>query len=346
VIGEKHVRAVVAGVVATTALLVFSPGTANADPVERCKVTDKRIGELSGMASDGNKMYVHNDGGTKLTVFVLGKDCKVERTITNKTDPFDVEDMALAPDGTLWLEDAGDNDHKRETVALHAMTQDGKATLYRLTYPDGAHDTEALLMDRKGVPYLVTKVPLGAAEVYRPEGPLTSPGPTKLVKVASVDFKTTETPGGPAKIPHSIATILVTGGAVSADGTVIALRTYTDAYLYSAPDGDVVAALGREPVRVPLPNEPQGESIAFEPDGTLISGSEGVDQPIRTTAQATAMVKAPKPQAGANPADSNASTASAATTLDSRNFPLWPTIGVGAVVIVACTLLYFRLRGR
>lgn len=305
------------------------------DPVDRCKVTDKSLNELSGLASDGTNMYAINDGGTKLNVFVLDKNCKVEKTITNKTDPYDVEDLALAPDGTLWLEDAGDNNKTRETVALHSLTKDGKATLYRMTYPDGAHDTEALLLDKKGVPYLVTKTPLGAAQVFRPEGPLSAPGPTKLVQVGSVDFKTTETPGGPTKVPHAIDTILVTGGAVSADGTVIALRTYTDAYLFSAPDGDVEAALKRDPVRVPLPNEPQGEAIAFEPDGTLLSGSEGVGTPIRAIANATALANTAK-------VEDNGGTAAAGVA----GLPLWPIIGVGVAIVVGCAVLYRVLSRR
>ncbi|MET0135354.1 MAG: hypothetical protein ABW215_17385 [Kibdelosporangium sp.] len=344
-IWERYGRAVVAWTVATAALLVFSPGVAHADPVDRCKVTEKSIGELSGMASDGSRMYVTNDGGTRLSVYVLSKTCKLERTITNKTDPFDVEDMARTPDGTFWLADTGDNDKKRETVALHKLTPDGRSTLYRLSYPDGPHDAEALLIDRKGVPYLVTKVPFGAAEVYRADGELLSPGPTKLTKVASVDLKTTETTGGPTRIPRSLATVLVTGGAVSADGTVIALRTYTDAYLYSAPDGDIVAALGREAVRVPLPNEPQGESIAFEPDGTLLSGSEGVGQPIRATAGATAMV-APEPQAGQNPAApaGGAAAGGEPATADS-GIPTWAGVGIGLAVVLGGVALLSR-RGR
>lgn len=342
-IGEKHVRKAMAwasksvtGAMALLLLLVVSAVPAYAaDPVERCKLNVKNIGELSGLVSDGTKMYATNDGGTKLTVSVLSKDCKVERTITNKTDPFDVEDMARTKDGTLWLADTGDNGKKRDTVALHALTPDGKAKLYRLSYPDGQHDAEALLMDKNGVPFLVTKEPFGPAQVFKPEGPLASPGPVKLTKVGALDFKTTETAGGPTSIPHAIATILVTGGAVSDDGTVVALRTYTDAYLYSAPDGDIAAALGREPVRVPLPNEPQGETIAFEPDGTLLTGSEGVGQPIGAIAGAAAMV-APKPQAGGNPAaPGSAGGASAASGSSSDSgFPTWIAVVIGVLVVV------------
>ncbi|WP_373300032.1 SdiA-regulated/phytase-like domain-containing protein [Amycolatopsis acidiphila] len=268
--------------------LSAAPAAAAQAPASVCTVSDKRITELSGLVSDGQRWYAINDGGSKIQVFVLGRDCAVQRVITNSLDPYDVEDLARAADGTLWLSDTGDNDKKRETVALVALTPQGKATLYRLTYPDGQHDVEALLLDRHGTPYLVTKTPFGDSGIYRPVSALKSPGPTPLEKVGTLEFKPTNTPGGPVA---GFGSVLVTGAATSADGTVVALRTYTDAYLYSAPDGDVSAALKRDPVRVPLPDEQQGEALAFEPDGTLLSGGEGTRQPIRAVKDATSMAK-------------------------------------------------------
>lgn len=272
------------------ALLVGGVWPAAAVPAPRplCAISDERLTEVSGLVSDGAHWYAVNDGGSRLEVYVLGRDCAVRRVITAPVDPFDVEDLARAPDGTLWLADTGDNRLQRDTVALHALTPGGSATLYRLTYPDGPHDAEALLLDRTGVPYVITKNILGESEVYRPVGRLDSPGPTPLKKVAELSLAGTDTPGGPV---GRIGSVLVTGGAVSADGTVVALRTYTDAYLYPAPDGDVVAALKREPVRVPLPGEDQGEAIALEPDGTLLSVSEGLRQPVRAVTGATALIE-------------------------------------------------------
>ncbi|WAL67416.1 hypothetical protein ORV05_06425 [Amycolatopsis cynarae] len=258
----------------------------SAEPVPVCTVTDRRITELSGLVADGRQWYAINDGGSRVEVFVLGRDCSVQRMITAPTDPYDVEDLARAADGTLWLSDTGDNDKKRDTVALLAVTPQGRTTLYRLTYPDGRHDTEALLLDAGGTPYLVTKNPFGDTGIYTPAGRLTSPGPTPLTRAGSLSFHSTGTVGGPVA---GFGSVLVTGGATSADGKMVALRTYTDAYLYPAPDGDVLAALRREPVRVPLPDEPQGEAIAFEPDGTLLSGGEGVGQPIRAVPGAVAL---------------------------------------------------------
>ena len=83
----------------------------------------------------------------------------------------------------------------------------------------------------------------------------------------------------PGEAITSVGSGTYTGGAISADGRVVALRTYTDAWLYPAPGGtataeDVVTALASPPVRVPLSGEVQGEALAFAPDGTLLATGE------------------------------------------------------------------------
>ncbi len=229
--------------------------------------------ELSGITADGDSWYVVEDGGGSLRVHVLDpRDCSVRALRSARTNPYDVEDMALADNGDVWLSDTGDNDLDRKTVALHRMTSESEAELYRLTYPDGPHDAEALLLGPTGVPYIITKDPLGAAGIYRPATELVAGRTAPLEQVGSLRIRSTDTPGGP--LPSGFGSVTVTGAAMSADETVVAVRTYTDAYLYPAPAGDVLAALKREPLRIPLPNEPQGEAIALTPDGTLLSASE------------------------------------------------------------------------
>jgi hypothetical protein len=296
---SSHRRAALMVASAAT-LAVLGPAAALAqpvppEPVELCVVQDSRLTELSGLAADAEFRYAVGDGGRRLQVIVLRRNCTVQRVITAAVDPFDVEDLALDSEGRLWLADIGDNDRQRETVALHVLAQDGVPQLHRLTYPDGPHDAEALLLDRDGTPYIITKETFGGSGVYRPAGPLTAQGPTPLELVTSVHFGRTGTTGGPA---GSVGSRLITGGASSADGSVVALRTYTDAYMFRVPDGDLVAALGGEPVRVPLADEPQGEAIAFEPDGTLLSASERAgagSQPIRAVPGAIALVDTAEP---------------------------------------------------
>lgn len=333
--------AIAAGFLALLSGSVPASAAAAETPQPLCTVKDSRLGELSGLVSDGEHLYAINDGGTKVQVFVLGRDCKVQKVLTDRTDPFDVEDLARTPDGRLWLSDTGDNEKGRLTVALLELSPQGKLTLHRLTYPDGQHDTEALIMDKAGTPYLITKDVLGEAKVYRPSGPLASPGPTNLEKVGSVKIETTDTQGGPV---GSIGSVLVTGGASTADGTVVALRTYTDAYVYAAPDGDVLAALQRTPVRIPLPGEKQGEAIAFDPDGTLLSGSEGVGQPLRAVRGAAALAA----QSGA-PAEGKTSTATGASSGsagDGAGLPVLPAAGITLAVVGIGWFGFSKLRRR
>nr|WP_260191589.1 esterase-like activity of phytase family protein [Actinophytocola gossypii] len=302
-------------------------------------MTDPRLAELSGLVADADGWYAVNDGGTSVTVYAVGRDCVVQREIGADLDPYDVEDLARAPDGTFWLSDTGDNDRDRETIALIALTPDGDGTLYRLTYPDGAHDAEALLLDRAGTPYVVTKSTSGNAKVYRPAAELTSPGPTPLELVGSVRISPTTTSGGP--VPGFVGSVTVTGGATSQDGSVVALRTYTDAYLWHV-DGDLVAALSTEATRVPLPDEAQGEAIAFEPDGTLVSASEGTGEPVRVVPGAADLVAPPPPSSP--PAPSPEPEPVAEDPADDPTDPGLPVLPAAVVAVALVGGVFLLLR--
>lgn len=271
-------------------------------PVVLCDTSDKRLSELSGLVTDGGSgRWVISDGGSRVRVYELGPDCSVRAVRTAPLDPDDIEDLARTDDGTLWLADTGDNERDRDTVAVLTMTPTGRITRYSLRYPDGPHDVEAILLGRDRAPLLVTKELLGPAKVYRPVQalePAMAGQALVLRRVAEVVLPASDSTGGPI---GGFGSRTITGGATTADGTVLALRTYTDAWLYAAPDGDPVAALGRAPVRVPLPGEPQGEAIAFDGDGGLLSASErrnGVLGQLRLVPGAVAAARATDPGGG------------------------------------------------
>lgn len=272
-----------------------------------CTITDRRVTESSGLAAGGDLLYTVNDGGDRIRVFELDRGCRVRRVIENPTDPYDVEDLARAPDGTLWLADIGDNAAVRRTVALERLDGSGAVSLYRFTYPDGPHDAEALLLDPRGRPYIVTKQPLTAG-VYTPAGAASTAHATPLRRVATLTFLPTGTRGGPV---GPASQVLVTGGAVAPDGSRVVLRTYTDAYLWPLRNGDVAAALrSAERRRIPLPATPQGEAVSFAPDGrSLLTSTEGVPSPVH----AVPLDSGDPPPAGPAPAGTGSAGTGSAT---------------------------------
>ena len=152
--------------------------------------------------------------------------------------------------------------------------------------------------------------------------------------------------GGSPSSPVEVGR-LVTGAAAMSDGSVIALRTYTDAYLYPVPDGDVAKALAGDPVRVPLPNEPQGEAIAFDPDGTLLSASEGAGTPIRAVAGAAALAQPPAPTTTSPPPAADQPQASSPSDSSSSSWQNWPlALTLGGLVLVAALVIGLRFRRR
>jgi hypothetical protein len=251
-----------------------APALAEAAPSTRCQIMDGRLAELSGLVAVGDQVLAINDGGEQVAVHLLDAACQVVDVHTAAVDPYDPEDMALGADGTVWLADTGDNNVNRSTVALLALHPDGTTGVFRLSYPDGPHDAEALLLAPDGTPYLVTKEVLGASKVYRPASALVDGGTVALVEVAAVNLTLTGTPGGPV---GRAGQLMVTGGAVAGDGTRLALRTYTDAYVWPLAGSDVPGALAEAPVRIPLPESPQGEAISFTADNQqLVVASEGL----------------------------------------------------------------------
>jgi hypothetical protein len=297
-------------------------------PTTRCEITDPRLPELSGLVSAGDSMLAMNDGGDRAEVYVLDGSCAVGDVRSADVDPYDPEDLALGADGTVWLADTGDNNQERPTVALIGLRPDGSSTLTRLTYPDGPHDAEALLLAPDGTPYIVTKEVLGASSVYRPDAALADGATVPMSKVLPLGFTLTGTPGGPV---GRAGQLLVTGGAVSADGQRIALRTYTDAYVWPLAGSDVVGALSGQPVRVPLPDSPQGEAISFAANNRdLLVSSEGLPATVTLV-----------PAGGAlSPAAAAGTTAAGATGAAALTHEVSPLTAGLIAAVVATALLW------
>ena len=261
----------------------LSPAAAVAPPEQRsytvaepaCTIRDARLDSVSGMAVRSDGTWVINDRGAVL--YRLRADCSVAeaRDLAPElkklgTTLADVEDLALGPDGWLWLSDSGGNRTPRSTVTLVGW-KDAKTPVkvVNLKYSSGTHDTEALMIDMTGRAVAVTKVAGSApAEVYASRFAVGA-GASNLRLVGTLELKRPDGAGAGAR--------LVTAGDVDRTGTYAVLRTYTNAWEFDAPDGDVANALvNATPRLVPLPATKQGEAIAYTLDGSeLLTSGEG-----------------------------------------------------------------------
>jgi hypothetical protein len=242
-----------------------SPGTSV------CTI-DKELGWITGLAvtANGYAVAVKANPGINVKVYLLDAGCKrTGRTLAYSADrgPRDPQDLQIAADGTYWVADTGDDptNPTRPNVGVWKLTTDGRATLYRLSYPDRPQSAQALLVSGNGTPVIITDNPRGAAGIYVPSGPLDS-GHAVQLKHAG-DFTPQDT--GTENKLGKIGMTRVTGAATSPDGKHVAIRTFSDAYEWSVTNGDVVGAItAGTPKITPLPNEPQGSAIAYARDGT------------------------------------------------------------------------------
>jgi hypothetical protein len=282
-----------------------APAAADAAPGKAvCTITDSRLTEISGMVATGGGYVVANDGSdleSHRKIFFLDGSCKLKSTVSYPTLPRDPEDMAQAKDGTIWIADIGDNPgagERRPNIALWRLPKGSSdPTIFRMKYPDGPHDAEALLLAGDGTPIIVTK-DLGKAGVYTPTAALKKGQTVALRKVGEFTppKSTTSNPLAAA------GRLTVTGGANSPDGSRVVLRTYADAFEFDVANGDVLAAITTgKPRMTPLPDEPRGESITYSADGkSFLTVSETADETADTKPKIlryTPATDAPKVQA-------------------------------------------------
>ena len=332
------------------------------------RFADSRIDEASGIgvgiASPG-VVYVQNDSGDSARFFAI--DASTGATLAAYSVPgaqnVDWEDLAVARDArgvpSVWLADIGDNDAVRQEVRIYRVDEpivdrdrDGlqlttaEPSVWRLRYPNGPADAEALAVAPGGAGYVVTKSLFGESAVYAV--PVTA-DPTRvqsLRRVAAIRFSMTGTPGGPS----AIGQLTATGAAISADGRVLAVRTYTDAYLWPVSSGDISTALHGSPVRLALPEQRQGEGVAVQ-GSTLLVDSEGVGSavyavptpalPTRSRAAAPT-VAASEPSAVRT--DATGATAQRSTTAGTAR---WLWLGLGALALAGAGLaVSLRRRSR
>lgn len=237
------------------------PGpTPAGDAQPELRFADPEIVEASGLVVVDGRFVTVNDSGDEGRVFTVDPGTGETVGVTSWSDPpTDAEALAPGPAGTVWVGDIGDNTASRDVVeVLEIPVGPGERTVepptYRLHYPNGSTDAEALLADPgTGRLYVVTKSVFGGLVYAAPR--LVADRVNQLRRVGRV-------------MP------VVTDGAILPDGRRLVLRDYDRAVVYRWPSLALLDELA-------LPEQRQGEALAADPGGrTVHVTSEGQRAPV------------------------------------------------------------------
>jgi hypothetical protein len=300
-----------------------SPGSAgDLTSTKTAPITDPLIDEASGMAASvlhPGVVWLTNDSKGGAVVYGVDETGKTVAEVSVPRMNRDWEAMAPGVDDrgnpTLWIADIGDNDARWDTARVLQIdeptslgSQEVPWRRVELRYPDGPHNAEAFMVTDDGRLVVVTKEAVGAGVYVTPSAPEFGTSVT-LQRV------------GPAPM-------FVTDGALSPDGTQVALRTYTSLYLFDAAAFLTQGTRGDAGTVYPLPLQPQGETLAYTDAQHVLIGTEGVGQPLY-------LIGLPKESA-----------LPPATKDEPRGTGAW-VVGLVAVLVVSgAAALVMRQRGR
>lgn len=251
---ERHLLGLTAVPFVVAALM---PGSLlGGDEVTRFQ--DPDVIESSALVVVDGNLVTTNDSGDTGRLFTVDPRTGETTKVTHwSDDPVDVEALAPAGNGMVWVGDIGDNTAGRDSVSVTEVDVVGggpPGPTYELVYPDGARDAESLLADPEtGRLYVVTKGVFGGT-VYAAPKRLSPDHPDRLKEVGPVLG-------------------IATDAAFFPDGRHVIVRNYTEAAVYTWPDLETVGTFG-------LPHQEQGEGIAVAEDGTIYASSEGLRSPV------------------------------------------------------------------
>jgi hypothetical protein len=231
--------------------------------------------EASGVAPSlrtRDLYWTHSDDAGPGTLWAVHADGTVAGQVqlegVKVSDAEDIATSACAAGGCIYLADAGDNYDGRDTVYVYRLPEPdpsvrtARADRFPILLPDGPRDIEAVFVLPGEHLFLVTKGREKPISVYRYPGPLR---PDTAVRLEEVQ-KLSQTP---RVFPRQI-----TGASASADGSVVALRTYETMTLYRW-DGAQLVPLPNGTVSLRSLREAQGEGVGIGPDGLVVLTSEG-----------------------------------------------------------------------
>lgn len=276
----------------------------------------RRVTESSGVAVSSRRagvLWTHNDSGDEPRLYATdsaGGDLGSVRVAGAQN--VDWEDLGAGPcppaaHRCLYAADIGDNERSRDHVVIYRLAEPEPpltaADTVRevpceaataLRYPDRPHDAEAVAVDPAGRVFIFTKEVLGPPRMFQvpPRTEPQRPGQYDTLRFV-----------GLLDVAPNLAKLRVaTGAAVSPDGTVLVVRTYSSIHFFRL-RGDSLPAPLTPPEGLLIPFvEPQGEGIAFLAPNVLVLTSEQDDSDHGTIARLrVAGLPGPGPQATGRP---------------------------------------------
>lgn len=240
------------------------------------------IDESSGVAVSRRfpgVLWTHNDSGDEPRLYAVRMDGTGIATYeVLGARAVDWEGMALGAcpwqpaRSCLVVGDIGDNAEQRTRVVLYFVEEpdpsDGSAGLrsigparaLRVRYADRPHDAEGLAIAPDGTVSIVTKGRSGPVIRY-------TLAPETLLGDSATVLPADTLPLAPSMLSGR----LVTGAAISPDGTMAAVRTYVDVRFFRIEDGRWTATGAECAFGL---REPQGEAVDFLDESTLVFTSE------------------------------------------------------------------------
>jgi hypothetical protein len=230
------------------------------------RMSDPRIRESSGVVASRrytDVFWTHNDGGgpKKQVLYAIDREGNTRASFSViDVTLHDWEDIAIDDAGHLYIGDIGNNDSKRDALAVYEIEEPNPQAgaerispkrVWNLRFPRAPFDCESLFV-WNDYGYVVSKVFNNArAQIFR--FPLKETNrPLTLELVATTKIKSP-----------------VTGADISADGTLLGLVAKNGAYVFRI-DGDVTRVSNANPHHTKLKNE-HIEGCCFVPEGLLVT---------------------------------------------------------------------------
>lgn len=280
--GVSSMRASLVLVVAMLASITLTPVAGREFGSMQCRPDGRvtpipELPEASGIAVSHRvpgRLWAHNDSGQPV-LFALDTSGSVTgRVRLSGVAVEDWEAVAVGPcpgGSCVYVADIGDNAAERKRITIYRFQEPSGSEasvvmkdVFHATYPDGAHDAEALLVTPDSGLFIVTKGDRGAVALYR--------FPRELRPGTTHPLERVGKPRGSGKPGENER---ITDGAVSANGEWVVLRTAQHLTFHRTTEFLTGNWRVATTVDLKVVGEPQGEGVAIGDDDTVYLVGEG-----------------------------------------------------------------------